>query len=124
MNRPDFRTRHYPVLGIITVHDGDTYRLLLDQGFEDAKFPWLRLKGYSCPENHEEGGPAARKAAVDILHHYAATLWVTTFKLPGFVDTRKTLTRYLADVFLDEKGTKLGEVLLAEGHAIVGTKIR
>jgi hypothetical protein len=35
----------YPVLGVREIHDGDTFRLDLDMGFEHSAWPWLRLKG-------------------------------------------------------------------------------
>lgn len=41
--RPDFSSRAFDVLRILEVHDGDTFRFLLDTGFEVAAFPWLRL---------------------------------------------------------------------------------
>jgi endonuclease YncB( thermonuclease family) len=129
MNRPEFGDRAYDVLAVLEVHDGDTFRLLLDTGFEQAAFPWLRLKGYSCPELSDAGGPGARDATAQMLRDFAGTLWVVTHKLPptlvakragAFGDTRKALTRYVADVWLDD-GARLGDALVQAGHARVGS---
>jgi endonuclease YncB( thermonuclease family) len=115
--------REYPVLGVHEVHDGDTFRLLVDVGFEHAAFPWLRLKGWSCPELSEEGGVAARNAAEALLADAASSgcLWVRTFKRPGYEDMRKSFARYLAEVwvgkFEQREGTEVGELLAAAGHA-------
>lgn len=115
--------REYPVLGVHEVHDGDTFRLLIDVGFEHAAFPWLRMKGWSCPELNEEGGQAAKNAADLLLNDAAASgfLWVRTFKRPGYEDMKKSFARYLAEVwvgkFEDREGTEVGELLAAAGHA-------
>ena len=115
--RPDFRERSYPVLQILDIRDGDTYRFLLDVGFETAHFPWLRLKDYSCPELSVAGGADAMIAASNLLFEHLPTLWVTTFKPVGYADNRKSFARYIADVFLDSHGAKLGDRLVQAGHA-------
>lgn len=128
MLRPEFGDRAYDVLWILEVHDGDTYRLLLDTGFEGAAFPWLRLKDFSCPELAAAGGPEARDAAEAMLREHVETLWVVTHKVPpslaaklhgSFGNTRKALTRYVADVWLSD-GHRLGDALVAAGHARAG----
>jgi endonuclease YncB( thermonuclease family) len=115
--------REYPVLGLQEVHDGDTWRLMLDVGFEHAAFPWLRMKGWSCPELNEQGGQEARGAAEALLFDAAGAgmLWVRTFKRPGYEDMRKSFARYLAEVYVGSferrDGPALGELLAAAGHA-------
>jgi hypothetical protein len=53
-------------------------------------------------------------------------IWVRTHKKPGYEDTAKTLTRYLAEVyfgkFLDESDP-LGKRLVAAGLATVGAHV-
>ena len=118
--------RDYPVLDVREVRDGDTYRLMIDVGFEHAAFPWLRLKGWSCPEPSEPGGPEATAAAGALLTDAALSghLWVRTFKRPGYEDMRKSFARYLAEVyvgdFADRSGVPVGVLLEAAGHATAG----
>lgn len=136
MIRPAFDARAYDVLRVLEVHDGDTMRLLLDTGFEKAAFDWLRLKDYSCPElwakdpvtgkrveNPE--GTRARMLTMALLHNHLATLWVVTHKIaPSVVakmaeaygETSKTLTRYVAEIWLADD-LSLGEELVAQGVA-------
>lgn len=115
--------REYPVLSLQEVHDGDTWRLMLDVGFEHAAFPWLRMKDWSCPELNEQGGDAARSAAEVLLSDAADSglLWVRTFKRPGYEDMRKSFARYLAEVYVGSferrEGQAVGELLAAAGHA-------
>lgn len=140
--RPDFSNRAYDVLRVLEVHDGDTYRFLLDTGFEKAAYDWLRLKDYSCPEMRikdpttgkmvdNPAGIAARMAAISMLHNYLPTLWVVTTKIAPsaaaklaeeYGETRKTLTRYVADVWLDTD-VSLGAQLVAAGHATPGAHV-
>lgn len=142
MQRPDFSARTFDVLRVLEVHDGDTFRLLLDVGFEKAAYDWLRLKDYSCPElrirNFNTGrlvdnpaGVQARMATMQLLHNFLPTLWVVTHKVaPGeaaklaeeYGETSKTLTRYLADVWLTDE-RRLGDELVARGLARLGARV-
>jgi hypothetical protein len=136
--RPDFSQRSFDVLDVLEVHDGDTVRLLLDTGFEVSAFPWLRLRSFSCPElqlkdsgGHlvdNPGGIAARETTRALLDAHRPTLWAVTYKLPPIAiaklakrygETKKSLTRYLADVWLDDD-LLLGSELVRLGHARAG----
>lgn len=127
----DFRVRYFDVLDIFEVHDGDTYALLLDKGFRDYGAPWLRLKGYSCPELTDAGGPEARDGAESMLRDHLATAYVKTEKIPPslaaklakrYGDSPKSLTRYLATIYLDDT-LLLGDALVTAGLARVGSFI-
>jgi hypothetical protein len=142
MIRPDFSEREFDVLRVLEVHDGDTFRLLLDTGFEKAAYDWLRLKDFSCPEMRVKDpvsgrmvdnpeGIRARMVTLSLLHNYLATLWVVTTKIPPdlvakqaerYGETRKTLTRYLAEVWLDD-GMRLGDELVVQGLAQPGARV-
>lgn len=112
--RAALEARTYPVLSVVEVHDGDTYRLLLDTGFEQAAWPWLRLRGASCPELSDLNGIAARDAAAELLADAAA---VTTYKRPGWEDMEKSFARYLADVHLHD-GRQLADLLVEANLAV------
>jgi len=128
VKRPDFTRRAYPVLDVLEVHDGDTYRLLLDRGGEDAWFPWLRLKDFSCPELSEPGGAEARDAADLLLDAAVPTMWVVTYRaarpftVRRFQSERSSLGRYLADVWLADD-RRLGDELVARGLARPGARV-
>ena len=116
----------YPVLGIREVHDGDTFRLDLDVGFEHTSWPWLRLKGYSCPElSAPKGFDAKAFVAAELLDGLRSSgVWVRTFKRPGYEDMSKTFARYLADVYFGPIGDTtdpLGGRLVAAGLASKGS---
>lgn len=126
--RPDFSRREWDVLDILEVHDGDTYRLLLDTGFEHSAFPWLRLKDYSCPELDKPGGHEAQDAAATLLMDHRAMLWVVTYRIPltlvakmakKYGDSKRSFARYVADVYLDDNQL-LGGELVQQGHARPG----
>jgi endonuclease YncB( thermonuclease family) len=126
--RPDFSSRSFDVLDVLEVHDGDTYKLLLDTGFEVAAYPWLRLKDFSCPELKDEGGPEAQKAAQRLLGSFLETVWVVTYKIPPsliakqqkkYGDSKRTFARYIASVYLGS-GISLGEELVKLGLARPG----
>jgi hypothetical protein len=142
MSRPDFTQRAFDVLDILEVHDGDTVRLLLDQGGESAWFPWLRIKSFSCPEltikDRAPGrtvpnpaGIAARDTTVNLLQAHRASLWAVTFKIAPtavakltkrYGDSKKSLTRYVADIWLDTD-LLLGAELVRLGHAEPGARV-
>lgn len=125
MIRPDFTTRAYPVVEVAEVHDGDTYKLLLDRGGEDLWAPWLRLRNYSAPELHDAGGTAAQQTAAALLTAFGTTLWVVThraarpFKVRRYIEDDKSFGRYLADVWLDDD-KPLGGELVRLGAARAG----
>lgn len=129
--RPDFSSRAFDVLRVLEVHDGDTIRLLLDTGFEHAAMPWLRLKGFSCPELSQPDGGNARDATTMLLREHLNTVWVVTFKIPPdalakleerYGDSKRSFARYVADIWL-AAGRRLGDELVALGLARPGAFI-
>lgn len=119
--------REYPVLGVHELHDGDTYRLMIDVGFEEASFPWLRLKGWNAPELSQPGGTDALNAAENLLRDAAGGpgLWVRTFKRPGYEDMKKSFARYIADIYVGDFAVRdqsdqpgIGLLLSAGGHVV------
>jgi endonuclease YncB( thermonuclease family) len=112
--------RSYPVLSVLEVHDGDTFRLMVDCGFEHAAFPWLRLRGYSCPELSQPRGREARDATAELLA--GGVERIATLKRPGFEDAEKSFARYVADVWLSS-GVLLGEVLVHRELAVRGARV-
>lgn len=130
-DRPDFTQRYFPVTDVLEVHDGDTFRLMIDGGFETGHWPWLRLKDFSCPELGQANGVAAKEATERLLQGAAKdkTLWVVTFRtkkpitVRTYQDDTRTMSRYIAEVWLRDNfllGQALVELGLARPGAFMG----
>ena len=108
--------RIYPVAQIIEIHDGDTWRLLIDLGMDGTlKRAWIRLKSVHAEELDKPGGPEARQVAVDVVNTHAPDGWVrlTTFWTPGKLkEIRETMTfvRY-EGIITTHNGIALNEVV-------------
>lgn len=107
----------YPVLKdtagspiVVEVHDGDTWRLALDCGLEQAAFPWLRLRGANAPElSTGKPGTDARGWARDQLTA-AEDIEVVVYS------HERSFARWVAAVTVD--GQDLAEAMIAAGHAV------
>lgn len=91
---------------VIEVHDGDTYRLLLDSGCDGGLFPALRLSRAGAPELDEPGGPEATEWARNTLTN-AASITVTVHG--------RSFERWVAAITVD--GRDLADEMVAAGHA-------
>ena len=93
------------------VHDGDTVRLLIDQGMNDRTEQWLRLEGVRAPETNQNGGPLARQFVLNWISdrvlpgriRYQGRRWpfrvLTTPTTTAEPNERTTLARYMAYVY-------------------------
>jgi len=89
---------------VIQLHDGDTFKLLLDAGCDTGLFPWLRVAGVDSPElNTPEGKVAA--AFAEVLED-AGDIEV---EVHG-----RSFNRWVATVMVDDRD--LAEVLIEAGH--------
>lgn len=93
------------------VVDGDTWELTCDLGFRTSAKLMVRLRGYSCPELSETGGPEAAYAAEALLT--GRSLLMQSYR------DRVSFARWIADVWvLAERWESVGERLVASGHAV------
>lgn len=92
------------------VLDGDTYTVLLDQGFTVYSYQRIRLRGLDCPELSGPGGLAAKQAAETRV--FAKPVLLTVHR------DERTFERWVADVhWWDGSGWQdLAATLRAEGH--------
>jgi len=90
---------------VVALHDGDTFRLLLDCGADAGVFPWLRLAGVYCPELNAPGGVEAAEFTAARLAA-AGRIEVT---LMG-----RSFARWVARVVID--GADLAGTIIAAGH--------
>lgn len=92
---------------VIAVHDGDTYKILIDGGIETGMFPWLRLANAGAPELDQPGGPEATEWALQRL----TTAEQITVTIHG-----RSFARWLATITVD--GVDLADEMVAAGHAV------
>ncbi len=89
---------------LIEVHDGDTIKLLIDNGLGSRQEEAIRLKGVFAPELSQPGGPETR----DFVETYLSNNMQHDFKWPLHVVTEpnqspepteiRTFTRYVGVV--------------------------
>jgi micrococcal nuclease len=106
---------------VVEVHDGDTLRILIDQGFGNFTQQDIRVKGINTPEifgEEKEQGLAA-KAFVEKLLPVGTPVSIVSYQTKSGKDKR-TFTRYVADVFFTDitgVSVSLGDYLLKQGIA-------
>jgi len=105
-------TWRYPVVRdaagrcvVVALHDGDTFRLLLDAGADTGVFPWLRLAGAYCPELNARGGVEAAEFTAGQLAA-AGQIEVTLLS--------RSFARWVARVVIN--GADLAGTIIAAGH--------
>lgn len=111
---------------LVSLYDGDTLTVILDQGFGDTKQIRVRLFGVFAPELRQLGGVETRLFVQEWLTLHTSSLveWpfiITTIRLKN--DTREvtTLERYVA--VLTSVGTNdnlngaISEFVRARGYA-------
>lgn len=81
-------------------HDGDTVKMVLDQGFGDTKLIDVRLLGVYAPELSEEGGKECQAFVEEWFetHKLDGTRWefiVTTVRMKRSDKEQTTLSRYV-----------------------------
>ena len=93
------------------IHDGDTIKLMIDQGMNDRTEQWIRLEGVSAPEINQNGGILTRQFVREWLgarvlpggSRYRAARWplrvLTTPTSTTEPSERTTLARYLGVVY-------------------------
>jgi hypothetical protein len=106
---------------VLADKDGDTLRIVIDQGFGDSKALDLRLFTTFAPEHNEPGGPETAAFVVDWLarHSPEGAEWpfVATFeRTRAGTHEVTTLGRYVGTL-----ATPSGETLNAAVTAFVDT---
>lgn len=114
--------REYPVAQIIEIHDGDTVRMWVDQGFGGWQKEWIRLQSVSAQELSKPGGPEAKANLVKIINDNATDGWVklVTFWSPGSykeIKEERTFIRYVGRL-ISHAMVDIGEV---QASMIAGT---
>jgi endonuclease YncB( thermonuclease family) len=103
--------RTYPAT-LKRVVDGDTYLLLIDQGFGNTTTQRIRLRNIDTPEVVGETKAAGLAAAAYAEQLLAGTqVTILTHK------DERSFERWVADVYLPD-GKSLADLLVNAGHAI------
>ena len=104
MNASMWPLWHFTATAVRAV-DGDTLRVMIDQGFYDYTIVDLRLLGMNAPEvvgEEKVAGLASRDALWRFVE--GKTLYVESYK------GQRSFARWLADVYVDD-GTGTGNLL-------------
>jgi endonuclease YncB( thermonuclease family) len=108
----------WPVARLEEIHDGDTVRLRIDNGFGSRAVEWIRLVDVRAPELREEGGAQARADVATWFAEHApdGQVKVTTFRTSASLEIRfrQSFTRYLGLVTA-LNGAELNSYLLDKG---------
>jgi micrococcal nuclease len=111
MNADEFPLYRYRTKDARAV-DGDTIRATVDLGFGVTTTLDLRLAGIEAPETRGEtkqAGELAKQYLDALIAH--GTLLVRTQK------DRRSFARYVADVWREDDGKDVAELLVDAGHA-------
>ena len=92
---------------VIELHDGDTFKLLLDGGIDTGMFPWLRVAGIDSPALNTPEGKAAAAFTAEVLAN-ASDIEVGVHG--------RSFNRWVGKVVVD--GRDLAEVLIEAGHGV------
>lgn len=77
---------------IVSVTDGDTYKILVDLGFGVFNKISIRLRGIDCPERHTPEGKIVKEKVTELLTGKSCV--IVTFQ-------DKSFDRYVADIELE-----------------------
>jgi endonuclease YncB( thermonuclease family) len=113
----------WPIARLEEIHDGDTVRLRIDNGFGSRAVEWIRLVDVRAPELREEGGAQARAdvAAWFAEHAPDGIVKVTTYRTsaPLEIRFRQSFTRYLGLITAPD-GAELNRYLIDKGYVDLG----
>ncbi|MBA2707672.1 MAG: hypothetical protein H0U59_07705 [Gemmatimonadaceae bacterium] len=107
---PEWRWR-FPVREYVRALDGDTFRVLIDQGDSDYSMVTVRLEGIDCYELGDANGEGIKAAAFAdsrMLEARSITIETTDAR------ERYTFGRYRGLVFVD--GKSLADLLRSAGY--------
>lgn len=99
---------------VLSVHDGDTLTLKIDQGYGDEKtLENARLLGVWAPELKEPGGPETRQFILDWLARYNNTVVAISARTPRSDKDQSTLGRYVQVVTSPDGTENLNLAIMA-----------
>ena len=107
------------VAKIIRWRDGDTVEVEIDQGFDDAKYMALRLRGINCQELDEADGERALNFSHLLCPPDSQRIIQVYRKTSGRYET--TWDRYAADITMPD-GTQLADQLIAAGLGVIDSR--
>lgn len=96
--------------------DGDSIRMILDQGFYDTKEVEIRLLGVFAPELREPGGEECKQFVKSwFSQNYINKRWsyiVTTARMKNTDAEQRTFTRYVGTVTSLDGNRSLNQELI------------
>ncbi|HXG72301.1 MAG TPA: hypothetical protein VNJ04_16950 [Gemmatimonadaceae bacterium] len=99
---------------VYRVIDGDSWEITIDAGFRVSIRLMCRLRGYSCPELREVGGPESMQAAEQLLT--GRKMLIRSYK------DRQSFARFVVDAYVwTTEWVSVGEALVSGGFAVRNT---
>lgn len=109
----------WPIAKLEEIHDGDTIRLRIDNGFGSRAVEWIRLLDVYAPELDQDGGTQARDDVANWFTEHAPdfVVKVTTFRTsaPLEIRFRQSFTRYIG-IVTAPNGAELNSYLIDKGY--------
>jgi len=113
----------WPIAYLEEIHDGDTIRLRIDNGFGSRAVEWIRLQDVWAPELNQDGGEQAKADVAGWFVEQAPNgiVKVTTFRTsaPLEIRFRQTFTRYVG-IVTALNGAELNSYLIGKGYVTRG----
>lgn len=113
----------WPIARLEEIHDGDTIRLRIDNGFGSRAVEWIRLQDVWAPELNQDGGEQAKADVAGWFAEQApdGLVRVTTIRTssPLEIRFRQTFTRYVG-IVTALNGAELNSYLISKGYVTRG----
>jgi endonuclease YncB( thermonuclease family) len=113
----------FDVLSVITIHDGDTVKVVADRGGGDWWVFWLRIASVYAPELSEPGGYESRAWLETFIRQLPPLAWgmvVVTHRRMTSENDIKSLDRWVGELFVSygsDTQRDVGQLIIDAGHA-------
>jgi endonuclease YncB( thermonuclease family) len=110
-------------MSVITVHDGDTVKVVADRGGGDWWVFWLRIASVYAPELSEPGGYEARDWLERFIRQLPPVAWgmvVATHRRMTSDNDIKSLDRWVGELYVSygsDTQRDVGQLIIDAGHA-------
>jgi hypothetical protein len=101
---------------LLAIHDGDTFTLLIDQGFYSWTEQRIRLQGIDTPELKQAGGKESREFTVNWFATHASPYCLLVPEKASTGIFTQTFARFVGGIFSPDYKRDLAADLSAAGH--------
>jgi endonuclease YncB( thermonuclease family) len=97
---PAVTATHIYAADVLTVLDGDSFRVRVDLGLDTARVIDVRVRNLFAPEKNTEQGKAVKAAAIRLLYEHGSRVLLRTVKVGPEQRDDKSFARYVCEVWL------------------------